>query len=208
MTMLPTVETGTIYVIRNTVNKKLYIGCTVQPLAKRFNGHKHLAKNTVFGYSQFYDDMKRYGFDKFYIKPLHENVPIEDLGFTEDFYINLLDTINTGYNKAVGGGAVQRIRPSLEYLLDNAYRSCSDIGKELKAKRSTVENMYKDYGTSKSEAYKLYLQRVEEYILETKDYSYESIADKFHISTSTVNRLIHNMKDTGKLPKIYLKSVS
>ncbi len=60
---------GKIYKIVNTVDKKVYIGCTTLPLVERFAIHR---KKTGTGTMQIHLHMKKHGRDKFSIHLVKE----------------------------------------------------------------------------------------------------------------------------------------
>lgn len=97
------IKTGSIYIIRNTVNDKVYIGQTTMSINERFYAHKkpstHKARRTY----KLYNAMAKYGVDKFYIEPLEENVPIEKLDEKEIEYISKFGSFENGYNSTKGG---------------------------------------------------------------------------------------------------------
>lgn len=94
---------GIIYVIRNKLNNKLYIGQTVNSFNQRYNGvnwwdntHNNHLKNAV----------NKYGIENFEIdKEFDVACSKEELDKLEDMYIKIYDTINQkfGYNKKFGG---------------------------------------------------------------------------------------------------------
>lgn len=56
---------GYIYKITNTINNKLYVGCTIQDdVQYRWDSHKRLAKKDK-GCTALKDAFKKYGIDKF-----------------------------------------------------------------------------------------------------------------------------------------------
>lgn len=94
---------GTVYIIQNTENDKAYIGQTVLNLQKRLNNHIREARlNKVMPKNGLHQAMLDIGFDKFYIKPLEENVPVEKLYDLEKHYIQIYQTQKNGYNTRAG----------------------------------------------------------------------------------------------------------
>ena len=98
-------QIGRIYVIKNKINEKEYIGQTVQTIKTRFNGHKHEAltknKGTAIGNS-----IRKYGIENFYIELLEDNILYEDLDDKEIHYIKEHNTVTpNGYNISHGGQA-------------------------------------------------------------------------------------------------------
>ena len=90
-----------IYKIINTVNDKVYIGQTSETIEDRFSRHT--------GYqAREYEDkihraMRKYGIDKFSILKIDEATTQKELDDKEVYWINQYDSINKGYNTAIGG---------------------------------------------------------------------------------------------------------
>jgi hypothetical protein len=64
---------GKIYTIRcRTDNNLIYVGSTIQPLHKRWHGHKMKFMNGGYNNRLLYNKMDEIGFDNFYIE-LYEN---------------------------------------------------------------------------------------------------------------------------------------
>lgn len=95
-----------IYKIENTINHLVYIGQSVD-IQNRFNEHKLIPFRTwrdTYNYP-LYQDMKKYGIDKFTFTVLEE-CPKENLNEKEQYYIQKYDSYNNGYNQTPGGDSV------------------------------------------------------------------------------------------------------
>lgn len=95
---------GKIYLIRNDVNEKLYVGQTIQTLSKRFNGHCCYSKTDKSNNMYIKRAIHKYGRDKFHIELLEE-CPIEKLDEREIYWIAYYDSFNSGYNLTLGGSS-------------------------------------------------------------------------------------------------------
>lgn len=91
-------------------NKKIYIGQTVQPLRKRYNGHVNNAKNkkdiTKFSNGSLIGKaIRKYGLNFDWFEILEECNDIQDLNIKESFWINKYNSNNKkiGYNLNSGG---------------------------------------------------------------------------------------------------------
>ena len=87
---------GFIYIIRNTINNKVYIGQTKVSVNTRWQEHLRHAK---YGDQIINRAMRKYGIDKFYVETLEIcNIDVID-------YIDLYDSANKskGYNVSIGG---------------------------------------------------------------------------------------------------------
>lgn len=93
---------GKIYIIRNSINNKVYIGQTTQSLNKRFNGHCCYSKSDRSVNMYIKRAIRKYGRNNFSIELLEE-CSIEDLNTREQYWINRYDSYNNGYNLTLGG---------------------------------------------------------------------------------------------------------
>lgn len=92
--------TGNLYIIRNDVNEKVYVGKTYQSIEKRFKEHKRAAREGKP--YKLYNAMRKYGIDKFHI----ELLGIFEKGVLEEKeieYIAKYDSYYNGYNSTLGG---------------------------------------------------------------------------------------------------------
>jgi hypothetical protein len=91
-----------LYIVRNDLNGKEYVGITVTPLWLRLNGHKANARKGVKG--KLYNAMRRYGFDHFSITPIRNDAKnFAELQRQEIDEIEKRGTLKRGYNTSPGG---------------------------------------------------------------------------------------------------------
>ena len=92
---------GFIYIIKNTVNSKVYIGQTRTSVDQRWKEH---LRHAQYGDQVINRAMKKYGVDKFYIETL-EICDVSILDEREIYYIDLYDSTDKskGYNVSIGG---------------------------------------------------------------------------------------------------------
>ena len=91
---------GKLYVIRNTVNDKVYIGKTFLTIEKRFIEHSYERKRDIKRH--LYKAMNEIGIEKFYIELLGEY----EEGLLEKEEIKVIkefDSYIQGYNMTLGG---------------------------------------------------------------------------------------------------------
>jgi group I intron endonuclease len=91
--------TGIIYIARNSITGKAYVGQTIHKLSDRKKSHKF---NSKVRQGRFYTAIRKYGFDVFGWAILEE-CEIKDLDQREIYWITVLDTAVTGYNLSPGG---------------------------------------------------------------------------------------------------------
>lgn len=91
-----------IYVIKNDINNKQYVGKTMFPIEKRFKQHLLDAKNNKREHRPLYSAINKYGKEHFSIHLLEE-VPNELAEEAEIKWIEKLNTYHYGYNATLGG---------------------------------------------------------------------------------------------------------
>ena len=88
----------TVYLHKNKINGKMYVGQTSQSLNRRWqNG---------FGYrrsSKFFAAIVKYGWNNFEHIILKSHLTLEEANYWEAYYINYYNTVNNGYNLTYGG---------------------------------------------------------------------------------------------------------
>jgi len=94
-------EKGKIYKITNKINNKVYIGCTVTSLEKRYYEHLYRCFKSDYK-SKLYNSIKKYGVENFTIE-LIEECDVNKIYETEKKYIELYDSFKNGLNSTFGG---------------------------------------------------------------------------------------------------------
>ena len=100
------VAKGYIYIIKNNINNKVYIGQTINKLNRRLKQHFSAARcgsNTYFAQA-----IRKIGEENFYIEPLEE-VEIEFLDEQEIYWISKYNSYENGYNSTRGGQLYHQI---------------------------------------------------------------------------------------------------
>ena len=98
---------GFIYIIKNTINNKVYIGQTTNTIQYRFNQHLTNA-DLEYKTGHLYNAMRKYGKEHFYIEKIEE-VANEKLNEREIYWIDYYDSFNNGYNSTIGGEGNQKV---------------------------------------------------------------------------------------------------
>ena len=91
---------GIIYMIKNKINNKIYIGQTIRSFSDRIYDYKNYLCNDYLKAS-----FEKYGFDNFEFSIIETVETFEELNNREIYYIALYDTRNRdkGYNIEIGG---------------------------------------------------------------------------------------------------------
>lgn len=92
---------GHIYMLKNKVNGKIYIGQTRRPIHKRLAEHE--TGNNIHCQG-IYNAIRKYGWDNF--ETDYYECPDEDLNFDENLLVREMGTLSPGgYNLMEGGGS-------------------------------------------------------------------------------------------------------
>lgn len=92
---------GVVYIIKNDVSEKVYIGSTKQGLYRRMTEHRSRCRKGVKRY-ELYRYMREIGEEHFYIEPLIESVPNDRLYEEELIAINNYPDKNALLNTTFG----------------------------------------------------------------------------------------------------------
>ena len=93
---------GFIYVIRNKVNNKVYVGLTCATVDLRFKEHIKATKR--YPHRKLYQAINDIGIENFYIETLGD-FSDEELSDKEVAFIKQFDSYRNGYNSSPGGWA-------------------------------------------------------------------------------------------------------
>lgn len=148
---------GFIYIIRNTVNNKVYIGQTKVSVTTRWQEHLRHAK---YGDQIINRAMRKYGIDKFYVETL-EICNIDVIDYREMYYIDLYDSTNKskGYNVSIGGKTPKFKRKALSIstlvdLYKNQGFSLQEIANKFEVTRYIITTELRNAGVKISERYR------------------------------------------------------
>lgn len=124
-------STGFIYIIKNFVNNKIYIGKTERNVQKRFTEHlteSRAVKSKTYNYC-LSRAIRKYGENAFDVAILAENVPLKKLDLIEAHYINMYNSDNPeiGYNISKGHSDNSNVEEYREIQPDEDYDTDSRI---------------------------------------------------------------------------------
>ena len=140
---------GFIYIIKNTVNSKVYIGQTRTSVDQRWKEH---LRHAQYGDQVINRAMKKYGVDKFYIETL-EICDISIIDEREIYYIDLYDSTDKskGYNVSIGGNTPRFKRKALSIsdLIDlyvNKEFTLEEIASKFEVSRYIISTELRNAG--------------------------------------------------------------
>jgi group I intron endonuclease len=93
-------NTMIVYMAKNKINQKCYIGITKKTLEYRKLAHEKASK---YNKRKFSIALKKYGFDNFEWRVLDSASSIDELELKEVYYISKYDSVKNGYNLTSGG---------------------------------------------------------------------------------------------------------
>lgn len=124
-----------IYIIKNRVNEKVYIGQTVAGIAKRWSQHK---ADAVKKQSKLYHAMRKYGTHNFYVKKICSCKNMDELNAAEEFLIKEMGAVECGYNTLAGGQNYEREINKEKLIKRAAALLCSPPSEEISIRKFKV----------------------------------------------------------------------
>lgn len=181
-------KVGSIYVIKNDVNDKVYIGQTTMTVHNRFLDHMKPCTRKRRANYHIYNAINKIGSEHFYYLVLEENIPLEKLNEREIYYIEKYDSFNNGYNSTLGGDGriINKIEDEQTIIdLYNQGLSCTKIAKKLNVSHSTIWRLLRKYMKLSKDA--MTKEELEECI--NQGMSNKEIAEKFNIHFHSISRI-------------------
>lgn len=187
-------RTGTIYMLYNDVNDKVYIGQTTKVIEERFKEHKKACNNKGEKEMKLYRAMNDIGVDKFHIKCLECDIPISELELKEIYYIEAYDSFHNGYNATIGGKGGKLIEEKWAKSIIDDYLSglsCNDIAKTFHVDQTTINRLLTSHGiTLRHDGNKVESFDLTEFISiwENKNIMLKEMALHFRVHPRTLKR--------------------
>lgn len=192
-------KTGIIYIIKNRLNDKVYIGQTTTDIKTRFNQH---CKNSTLKsrHYKLYNAIKKYGKEKFYIEILEQDIDINKLDEREIYYIEKYNSYLKGYNSTKGGDGrvINKEYDEKEILMlyKNGY-SLGKIGQIYNVSIATISrvlnklNVKTRHGGNKYESF-----NIEEFkkMWVDKDIKIKDMAKFYNVNEKTIRRHAKRLK--------------
>lgn len=180
-------RTGTIYIIKNNINKKVYIGQTTMSAKERFMCHLKPSTQKQRSTYKLYNAIAKYGKENFYFEILEEEIPLKYINEKEIYYISTYDSYKNGYNSTPGGDG----------RVFNKISDEKEIIQKVK-EGMKVEEIAKIYNVHKETIFRtlrrlninIYNKLTEKELIESleKGMKYIEIAEKYNVSDETVRR--------------------
>lgn len=185
---------GRIYIIKNKINNKVYVGQTTVSIKLRFQNHLSAArhgKDYIIGKA-----IRKYGEENFYVELLEECLK-EELNDREIYWISYFNSTNSrfGYNISIGGNVIRvtkELNKNKVLELFNSGIPAFKIAKLLHTGVSNITNLLKDanikYGIDLQRTSSLEESMIIDLYLD--GYSTIDIGKKFNKNKSTIRRIL------------------
>lgn len=180
-------RTGNIYIIRNKINDKVYVGQTTMTVRERFMCHMKPSTKKQKRTYKLYDAVAKYGRENFYVETLETNVPLGDLNNLEIYYIAKFDSYYHGYNSTKGGdGRIINKIENQDKLLGMARSgySADQIASVLRVNKATVFRTLHNLG------FFFHVNQADIIELSKTGMSNNAIAEALGCSAATVTRAL------------------
>lgn len=139
-----------IYKIINQINKKVYIGKTLETIEARWKEHIKDSKRERYEKRPLYAAFKKYGIDNFIVEEVEE-CSTEMLNEREVYWIEYYRSFKNGYNATIGGDGKPYCDYDLIYTLYQEGFSLKEISKKLSYGVDTCSKALKTFGVTKEE---------------------------------------------------------
>lgn len=132
--------TGRIYIIKNNINDKVYIGKTFNNIQTRFREHIRDSRKKHKEHRKLYSAISKYGENNFYVELVEDNIDESILSNKEIEYIKFYDSYKNGYNNTLGGDGSRYIEVSDKEIIEcyNRLKCIKHVSKELYISTDTI----------------------------------------------------------------------
>ena len=131
-----------IYIIKNDINHKVYIGKTHLTPQKRFAQHCREMRRKRCERRPLYDAMRKYGPEHFYVETLEETTNPET---REEYWIKHYDSYKHGYNATLGGDGKAYINHDLILQTYAQVHNQKEVAHKLKIDAGTVRKVLHEH---------------------------------------------------------------
>ena len=131
-----------IYIIKNDINDKVYIGKTHSTPQKRFLEHCRDMRRPRCEHRPLYDAMKKHGTDHFYVEMLEET---ENPDEREQYWIQQYNSYRYGYNATLGGEGKPRVNQDTILQTYQTLQNQKEVAQKLHIDVSTVRKILHEH---------------------------------------------------------------
>lgn len=132
---------GYIYIIKNRINDKVYIGKTDLDINKRFKEHIRDSRRRRCEKRPLYSAMRKYGCEHFYVELIEET---QDTSTREQFWIKEYNSFHYGYNATIGGDGTEYVNRDLIISEYHKHQMISKVHQITGHDAGTIRKILKD----------------------------------------------------------------
>lgn len=175
-----------IYIIKNKINSKVYIGQTCQSIHTRFMQHMKPSTCKQRGSYKIYNAINKYGKENFYYEVLEENIDETEIDEKEIYYIALYDSYDNGYNSTHGGDTktISKIQDIEKFKkMHQEHVSYEKMANEFNVNKQTIVR------TAAALGLKRVRKVTKDYLIANKDIkTNKDMAKELNVSSATITR--------------------
>lgn len=187
-------KTGSIYIITNSINDKVYIGQTTLSVEDRWKAHLKPSTSKRKSSYKLYKAMNKYGKENFNCEILETNIPVDELNDKEIYYIEKYDSYYHGYNSTKGGdGRVINNDYDIENIVIqyNSGISATKIAEQYNVSHATIERILRSQNIIlRHDGAKLLDDMLDDIVSLAKDHTYQEISELYKVDKATVRRFL------------------
>lgn len=187
-------KTGLIYIIKNDINDKVYIGQTTLSLLDRWKAHIKPSTAKLKGNYKLYNAINKYGVSHFSIHLLEDNIPVEELNKKEIKYIEEYNSYYEGYNSTKGGdGRIINNQYDEKTIIQMYQQGMSSIkiAKKYNVSSNTIcRILHKNKIPIRQNGQKLSNDIIDEVVYYASNHTYEQTAQYFQVNEKTIRRFL------------------
>lgn len=185
---------GCIYIIKNFINDKVYIGQTTKDVDERYKRHLRDKHNN----NPLYKDMEKYGVENFYYEILEDNIPYSELDYKEMYYIEKYDSYNNGYNLTTGGIGCRVLYLSelnkIKEMIEGGY-TYKEIRKKFNISNNVITNIKLKYNLNYKAMIKHPIVEMRKYTKEIIEYYNKGLSNKeigkiFNVDKDLIGKIL------------------
>ena len=169
-----------IYLIKNKINGKGYVGKTQLTISERWRQHCSDAFKPRCEKRPLYAAIRKYGIENFEVSKLEQTDKPNE---REIYWIEKLGTFHDGYNATHGGDGKSYLDHQLIIDTYQKVQSCTDVAKILGCNEDSVSNVLKNANievlSSHEVAKRKFSKAVNQYTIDTHEFltTYNSLTD-------------------------------
>lgn len=186
---------GSIYIIKNKVNDKVYIGQTTMTIQERWMLHRKPSTIKDKIDYKFYQALDLYGEESFFYELLEGEIPVDKLDEREMYYIKQYDSYHGGYNGTNGGKGGKEIveTEDIHHIITeyNKGRSANNIAKDYKVHGATIQRLLRENGIKlRKDGRKLEPCMLDDMIELAKTHTYTELGEVYKVNEKTIRRFL------------------